>query len=106
MITQNGKYDTENLQLREATKNVATTNIDSGRDFGMLDRLINKMYVRNKTSEWRGKLSKDKLDKALDFAKNAKSKKKALYFKNKKNENIYIYILSWSALDQGLSGKN
>ena len=35
---------------------------------------------------------KGKLDKALDFAKNAKSKKKALYFKNKKNENIYIYI--------------
>ena len=39
------------------------------------------MYARNKTSEWRDKLSKEKLDKALDFAK---SKQKALYFKNKK----------------------
>ena len=27
------------------------------------------MYVRNKTSEWRDKLPKEKLDKALDFAK-------------------------------------
>ena len=30
------------------------------------------------------KLSKEKLDKALDFAKKSKSKQKALYFKNKK----------------------
>ena len=80
--TENGKYGTEDMQLREETKSVATTNIDPERDFGMLDRLMklkpkaldlgyegNIMYVRNKTSEWRDKLSKEKLDKALDFAK-------------------------------------
>ena len=85
------------MQLREETKSVATTNIDPERDFGMLDRLMklkpkaldlayegNIMHVRNKTSEWRNKLSKEKLDKALDFAKKSKSKQKALYFKNKK----------------------
>ena len=44
------------------------------------------MYVRNKTSQWRGKLSKEKLDKVHDFAKNAKSKEKALYFKKKKKK--------------------
>ena len=95
--TENGKYGTEDMQLREETKSVATTNIDPERDFGMLDRLMklkpkaldlayegNIMYVRNKTSEWRDKLSKEKLDKALDFAKKSKSKQKALYFKNKK----------------------
>ena len=31
------------------------------------------MYVRNKTSEWRDKLLKEKLDKALDFAKKIKN---------------------------------
>ena len=64
--TENGKYGTEDMQLREETKRVATTNIDPERDFGMLDRLMklkpkaldlaykgNIMYVRNKTSEWR-----------------------------------------------------
>ena len=44
------------------------------------------MYVRNKTSQWRGKLSKEKLEKVHDFAKNAKSKEKALYFKKKKKK--------------------
>ena len=70
---------------------VATTNIDPERDFGMLDHLIklkpkaldlayegNIMYARNKTSGWRDKLSKEKLDKALDFAKKSKSKQKAI----------------------------
>ena len=91
--TENGKYGTENMQLREETKIVATTNIDPEKDFGILDRLMklkpkaldlayegNIMYVRNKTSEWRDKLSKEKLDKVLDFPK---SKQKVLYFKNK-----------------------
>ena len=70
------------LHHREETKSVARTNIDPKRDFGMLDCLMklktkaldlayegNIMYVRNKTSEWRDKLSKEKFDKALDFAK-------------------------------------
>ena len=94
--TENGKYGTEDMQLREETKSVATTNIDPERDFGMLDRLMklkpkaldlayegNIMYVRNKTSEWRDKLSKEKLDKVLDFPKKSKRKQKALYIKNK-----------------------
>ena len=79
--TAKGKYGTENLQLREETKSVTTANIDPEGDFGMLDRFMklkpkaldlayegNIMYVTNKTSEWRDKLSKEKLDKALDFA--------------------------------------
>ena len=95
--TENGKYGSENLQLREETKSIATTNNDPEKDFGMLDHLMklktkaldlayegNIMYFRNKISEWRDKLSKEKLDKALDFAKKSKSKQKALYFKNKK----------------------
>ena len=44
-----------------------------------------KATLRNKTSEWRDKLSKEKLDKALDFAKKSKSKQKATYFQNKKS---------------------
>ena len=96
MITLNEKYNTENLQLREETRSVAT-NIDSRTDFGMFDTLIklkskdldlayggNIIYVRNKTSQWRDKLSKEKLGKALDFAKKSQSKKKALHFKKKK----------------------
>ena len=98
MITLNGKSGTENLQLREETRSVATTNIDSRTDFRILDGLIklkpkdldlshggNIMYVRNKTSQWRDKLSKENLEKALDFAKKSVSKEKALYFKNKQN---------------------
>ena len=38
--TENGKYGTENMQLREETKSVATTNIDPEKDFEMLDRLM------------------------------------------------------------------
>ena len=37
---ENGKYGIENLQLREETKSVARTNIDTERDFGMLDRIM------------------------------------------------------------------
>ena len=60
--TEKEKYGTENLQLREETHGVATTNIDPERDFGMLDHLMklkpkaldlaykgNIMYIRNKT---------------------------------------------------------
>ena len=43
------------------------------------------MYVSNKSSQWRDKLSKEQLGKALDFAKKSQSKDKALYFENKKN---------------------
>ena len=32
------------------------------------------MYVRNKTSEWRGKLLKEKQGKALDLGQKLKSK--------------------------------
>ena len=45
----------------------------------------NITYLSNKTSQWRDKLSKETLGKALDFAKKSQSKDKALYFKNKKN---------------------
>ena len=63
----------------------------------MLDRLMklkpkaldlayegNILYIRNKTNEWRNKLTPQELDKALEFAKKSKSKQKASYFWNKK----------------------
>ena len=43
------------------------------------------MYVSKKSSQWRDKLSKEQLGKALDFAKKSQRKDKALYFENKKN---------------------
>ena len=63
----------------------------------MLDRLMklkpkaldlayegNILYIRNKTNEWRNKLTPEELDKALEFAKKSKSRQKASYFLNKK----------------------
>ena len=38
--TENGKYGSENLQLREETKSIATTNNDPEKNFGMLDHLM------------------------------------------------------------------
>ena len=38
--TEKEKYGMENLQLREETQSVATTNVDPERDFGMLDHLM------------------------------------------------------------------
>ena len=37
---EKGKYGTENLQLRDETQSIATTNIDLERDFGMFDCLM------------------------------------------------------------------
>ena len=95
-----GKYGQANnldCDIRSQTKSVATTNVESERDFGMLDRLMklkpkaldlayegNILYIRNKTNEWRNKLTPQELDKALEFAKKSKSKQKASYFWNKK----------------------
>ena len=44
----------------------------------------NILYIRNKTNEWRNKLTPEELDKALEFAKKSKSRQKASYFWNKK----------------------
>ena len=44
----------------------------------------NILYVRNKTNEWRNKLTPQELDKSLEFAKKSKSKQKASYFWNEK----------------------
>ena len=44
----------------------------------------NILYIRNKTNEWRNKLTLEELDKALEFAKKSKSRQKASYFWNKK----------------------
>ena len=76
---------------------MATTNVESERHLGMLDRLMklkpkaldlayegNILYIRNKTNEWRNKLTPEELDKALEFAKKSKSRQKASYFLNKK----------------------
>ena len=95
-----GKYGQANNlddDIWSQTKSVATTNVESERDFGMLDRLMklkpkaldlayegNILYIRNKTNEWRNKLTPQELDKALEFAKKSKSKQKASYFWNKK----------------------
>ena len=95
-----GKYGQPNnldCDIWSQTKSVATTNVESERDFGMLDRLMklkpkaldlayegNILYIRNKTNEWRKKLTPEELDKALDFAKKSKSRQKGTYFQNKK----------------------
>ena len=94
-----GKYEQANnldSDIWSQTESVATTNVESERDFGMLDRLMklkpkaldlayegNILYIRNKTNEWRKKLTPEELDKALDFATKSKSRQKALYFQNK-----------------------
>ena len=95
-----GKYGQANnldSDIWSQTESVATTNVESERDFGMLDRLMklkpkpmdlayegNILYIRNKANEWRKKLTPEELDKALDFAKKSKSRQKASYFQNKK----------------------
>ena len=79
------------------TKSVATTNVESERDFGMLDQLTklkpkaldlayegNILYIRNKTNEWRKKLTPEELGKTLYFAKKSRNRQKASYFQNKK----------------------
>ena len=78
-------------------ESLATTNIDPERDLEMLDCLMklktkaldlaykeNIMYVRNKTSEWRDKLSEEKPDKALDLPKNQKVNRWLCTLKTKK----------------------
>ena len=95
-----GKYGQANnldCDILSQTKSVVTTNVESERDFGMLHRLMklkpkaldlvyegNILYIRNKTNEWRKKLAPEELDKALDFAKKSKTRKKDTYFRHKK----------------------
>ena len=95
-----GKYGQANnlyCDIWSQTKSVATTNVESERDFGMLDRLMklkpkaldlayegNILYIRNKANEWRNKLTPEELDKALEFAKKSKSRQKTSYLWNKK----------------------
>ena len=95
-----GKYGQANnfyCDIWSQIKSVATTNVESDRDFGMLDRLMklkpkaldlayegNILCIRNKTNEWRNKLTPEELDKALEFAKKSKSRQKASYLWNKK----------------------
>ena len=95
-----GKYGQANnldCDIWSQTKSVATTNVESERDFRMLDRLMklkpkaldleyegNILYIRNKTNEWRNKLTPQELDKSLEFAKKSKSKQRDSYFWNEK----------------------
>ena len=44
----------------------------------------NILYIRNKTNQWRNKLTPEELDKVLEFAKKSKCKQKASYLRNKK----------------------
>ena len=83
-----GKYGQANnldCDIRSQTKSVATTDVESERDFGMFNRLMklkpkaldlayegNILYIRNKANEWRNKLTSEELDKALEFAKKSK----------------------------------
>ena len=81
-----GQANNLDCDIWSQTKSVATINVESERDFGMLDRLMkpkpkaldlgyesNNLYIRNKTNEWRNKLIPKELDKALEFAKKSKS---------------------------------
>ena len=92
----NGRNDQE---LVKETQSVDTTNVEAERDFGMLDRLMKLkpkaldivhesiiMFTRNKTGEWRDKLSEENLKKAMNFAKNSKKQQKLMYLA-KKNAN-------------------
>ena len=90
----NGRDDQE---LVKETQSVDTTNVEAERDFGMLDRLMKLkpkaldivhesiiMFTRNKTGEWRDKLSEENLKKAMNFAKNSKKQQKLMYLAKKK----------------------
>ena len=92
-----GKANNLDCDIWSQTKGVAATNVESKRDFGILDRLMklkpkaldlayegNILSIRNKTNEWRKKLTPEKLDKALDFDKKPKSREKDTYFQNKR----------------------
>ena len=90
----NGRNDQE---LVKETQSVDTTNVEAKQDFGMLDRLMKLkpkaldivhesiiMFTRNKTGEWRDKLSEENLKKAMNFAKNSKKQQKLMYLAKKK----------------------
>ena len=92
-----GQANNLDCNIWSQTKSVATTNVESERDFGMLDRLMklkpkaldlayegNILYIINKTNQWRNKLTLEELDKVLEFAKKSKYKQKASYLRNKK----------------------
>ena len=79
------------------TKGVATTNVDLVGNFGKLDRLEklkskgldldyenNIIYLRNKTSHWKQKLTTGKLEKTLDFAKKYLKAERRLCFSKRK----------------------
>ena len=80
------------------TQSVDTTNVEAERDFGILDRLTKLkpkaqdivhesiiMFTRNKTGEWRDKLSEGNLKKATNFARNSKKQQKLVYLAKKKH---------------------
>ena len=82
----NGRND---QQLVKETQSVDTTNVEAERDCELLDRLTKLkpkaldivhesiiMFTRNKTGEWRDKLSEENLKKAMNFAKNSKKRQK------------------------------
>ena len=90
----NGRNDQE---LVKETQSVDTTNVEAKQDFGMLDRLMKLkpkaldivhesiiMFTRNKTGEWRDKLSEENLKKAMNFTKNSKKQQKLMYLAKKK----------------------
>ena len=91
----NGRNEQE---LAKETQSVNTTNVEAERDFGMLDRLMKLkqkaldilhesiiMFTRNKTGEWKDKLSEENLKKAMNFARNSKKQQKLVYLAKKKH---------------------
>ena len=83
-----GKYGQANnldCDIWSLTKSVATTDVESERDFSMFNQLMklnpkaldlayedNILHIRNKANKWRNKLTPEELDKALEFAKKSK----------------------------------
>ena len=92
----NGRNDKE---LVKETQSVDTTNVEAERSFRMLNRLMKLkpnalnivhesiiMFTRNKTSEWRDKISGENLKKAMIFARNSRKHQKLVYFAKKKEK--------------------
>ena len=91
----NGRNDQE---LVKETQSVDTTIVEAERDFGMLGKLMKLkakaldivhesiiMFTGNKTGEWRDKLSRENLKKAMNFARNSKKQQKLVYLAKKKH---------------------
>jgi hypothetical protein len=93
---KDGCLDNPDATLIDEAKAVQTTNAESERDFGMLDRIMRLkpkaldivyegliMFSRNKTSKWRDSLDKDTRAAVLEKARMSVSTQKLLFQKRK-----------------------